>query len=105
MPDEVANVIAHQANARIISTVSDRLGIDRDRLFLDIEEVGNTSAASIPIAMDDAWRAGRLSPGDIVLTVAFGAGLSWGANLIRWTVPAPLGHASAPPPVTEGIDA
>jgi 3-oxoacyl-[acyl-carrier-protein] synthase-3 len=51
--------------------------------------VGNTSAASIPIALDRAWRAGRLAAGDTILTVAFGAGLSWGANIIRWTMPSP----------------
>jgi 3-oxoacyl-[acyl-carrier-protein] synthase-3 len=57
-------------------------------VVIDIAEVGNTSAASIPIAMDRAWRAGRLKPGDIVLTAAFGAGLTWGANVLRWTMPA-----------------
>jgi len=85
--DDVDVVIPHQANARIIAAVGDRLGIPRERVFVDMEEVGNTSAASIPIAMDRAWRDGRLKPGDLVLTTAFGAGLAWGANLIRWTAP------------------
>ncbi len=92
---DVSLVVAHQANARIISAVGSRLGIDPGRLFMDIERVGNTSAASIPIAMDSAWRRGLLRPGDVVLTVAFGAGFAYGANLIRWT---------APPPVEEGPD-
>jgi 3-oxoacyl-[acyl-carrier-protein] synthase III len=87
--NDVDKVIAHQANARIITAVGRRLGIDPAKVFIDIAEVGNTSAASIPIAMDRAWRAGRLSPGDIVLTTAFGAGLAWGANLLRWTAPPP----------------
>ncbi|MGH2676682.1 MAG: 3-oxoacyl-[acyl-carrier-protein] synthase III C-terminal domain-containing protein, partial [Actinomycetota bacterium] len=60
-----------------------------DRVFVDLEEVGNTSAASVPIALDHAWRAGKVKPGDVVLTAAFGAGLAWGANLIRWTAEAP----------------
>jgi 3-oxoacyl-[acyl-carrier-protein] synthase III len=65
--------------------VAQRLGIPMDRVYVDIESVGNTSAASVPVAMDHAWREGRLRPGDVVLTVAFGAGLAWGANLLRWT--------------------
>ena len=87
-PADVDVVVAHQANARIIAAVGKRLGIDPAKVIIDIADVGNTSAASIPIAMDRAWRAGRVGPGDLVLTTAFGAGLSWGANLLRWTAPA-----------------
>jgi 3-oxoacyl-[acyl-carrier-protein] synthase-3 len=87
--DDIDVVIPHQANARIIAAVSDRLHLSPERVFVDMEWVGNTSAASIPIAMDRAWRAGRLHPGDLVLTTAFGAGLAWGANLIRWSAPTP----------------
>ena len=83
--DEVALVVPHQANLRIIQSVAQRLGVPMDRVYVDIESVGNTSAASVPVAMDHAWREGRLEPGDVVLTVAFGAGLAWGANLLRWT--------------------
>jgi 3-oxoacyl-[acyl-carrier-protein] synthase-3 len=72
-----------------MTAVADRLSLPREKLYMDIADVGNTSAASIPIAMDRAWRSGRLSPGDVVLTTAFGAGLAWGANLLRWTAPAP----------------
>jgi 3-oxoacyl-[acyl-carrier-protein] synthase-3 len=86
-PNEVDAVIGHQANARILSALGKRLGLDPERVVIDVEKVGNTSAASIPIAMDRAWRAGRLAPGSIVLTAAFGAGLTWGANLLRWTAP------------------
>jgi 3-oxoacyl-[acyl-carrier-protein] synthase III len=91
--DDLAIVIGHQANARILAALGKRLGLPPEKVFVDIEKVGNTSAASIPIAMDRAWRAGRLSPGDLVLTVAFGAGMAWGANLIRWSAPAPQGPA------------
>jgi 3-oxoacyl-[acyl-carrier-protein] synthase-3 len=69
--------------------VADRLHFPHDRVFVDLEEVGNTSAASVPIALDHAWKRGVLQPGDVVLTAAFGAGLAWGANLIRWTAEAP----------------
>jgi 3-oxoacyl-[acyl-carrier-protein] synthase-3 len=88
-PEDLAIVIGHQANARILAALGKRLGLPTEKVFIDIEEVGNTSAASIPIAIDRAWLAERLSPGDLVLTVAFGAGMAWGANLIRWTLPAP----------------
>lgn len=88
-PTDVSLVIGHQANARILAALGKRLGLRPDQVVIDIAEVGNTSAASIPIALDRAWQAGRLHPGDTVLTAAFGAGLSWGANLIRWTAPGP----------------
>jgi 3-oxoacyl-[acyl-carrier-protein] synthase-3 len=58
-----------------------------DRAVVDVATVGNTSAASIPIALDRAWRAGRVHEGDLILLTSFGAGLAWGANLIRWTGP------------------
>jgi 3-oxoacyl-[acyl-carrier-protein] synthase-3 len=88
-PGELSLVVGHQANARILTALGKRLGLAPEQVVIDIAEVGNTSAASIPIALDRAWRAGRLAPGDTVLTVAFGAGLSWGANLIRWTLAGP----------------
>jgi 3-oxoacyl-[acyl-carrier-protein] synthase-3 len=88
-PDDVSLLVPHQANGRIIASVAQRLSFPKDRVFVDLETVGNTSAASVPIAMDHAWREGRLHPGDLVLTVAFGAGLAYGANLIRWTAEAP----------------
>jgi 3-oxoacyl-[acyl-carrier-protein] synthase-3 len=87
--DDVSLVVPHQANARIIAAVAKRLGVHDDKVVVDVKDVGNTSAASIPIALDRAAQAGRLAPGDTVLTVAFGAGLAWGANLIRWTADRP----------------
>jgi 3-oxoacyl-[acyl-carrier-protein] synthase III len=88
-PEDVTLLVPHQANGRIITSVAQRLRFPMDRVFVDLEMVGNTSAASVPIAMDHAWRQGRLRPGNLVLTVAFGAGLAYGANLIRWTAEAP----------------
>ena len=87
--DDIDLLVPHQANARIIKAVADRLSFPAERVYVDLENVGNTSAASVPIALDHAWREGRLGPGDLVLTVAFGAGLSWGANVIRWTAERP----------------
>lgn len=91
-PEDVTLLVPHQANLRIIRAVANRMGFPGDRVFIDLEDVGNTSAASVPIAIDHAWRAGRIAPGDLVLTVAFGAGLAWGANLIRWTALPPEGR-------------
>lgn len=86
-PDDVALMVPHQANARIIRAVAQRLSFPEQKVYVDLAYVGNNSAASVPAALDRAWRAGRLHPGDLVLTAAFGAGLAWGANLIRWTAP------------------
>jgi 3-oxoacyl-[acyl-carrier-protein] synthase III len=87
---DLALVIGHQANSRILTALGKRLGLDPEKVLIDIAWVGNTSAASIPIALDGAWRRGMLAPGDLVLTAAFGAGMSWGASLIRWTMAAPV---------------
>jgi 3-oxoacyl-[acyl-carrier-protein] synthase-3 len=86
-PEDVDLLIPHQANARIMIAVAERLKIPMERAVVDVESVGNTSAASIPVALDRAWRAGRVRTGDLVLLTSFGAGLAWGANLIRWTGP------------------
>ena len=83
--DDVDLLIPHQANARIMVAVAERLQVPIDKAVVDVESVGNTSAASIPIALDRAYRAGRVHEGDLVLLTSFGAGLSWGANLVRWT--------------------
>ncbi len=81
--DQLACVIPHQANLRIIELLAARLEIPMDRFYLNLEKYGNTSAASIPIALDEAIQAGRLKSGDLALMVAFGAGLTWGATLVR----------------------
>jgi 3-oxoacyl-[acyl-carrier-protein] synthase-3 len=75
--------VAHQANLRIINLVSERLGFPLDKFVLNIEEYGNTSSASIPIALDEAVRDGRIKPGQTVLLCALGAGISWGAAIVR----------------------
>ena len=82
--DQIALVIPHQANLRIIEAISDYLELPMDRFFVNVDRYGNTSAASIPIALDEARRAGRIKPGDLTLLVAFGAGLTYGSALIRW---------------------
>jgi 3-oxoacyl-[acyl-carrier-protein] synthase III len=87
-PEDVDLLIPHQANSRIMVAVAERLGIPLERAVVDVAEVGNTSAASIPIALDRAYRAGRMAEGDLVLFTSFGAGLTWGATVMRWTMPA-----------------
>ena len=82
--DDVRWVIPHQANRRIIDAVGQRLAIDPARVYVNDERFGNTSAASIPIALDELNREGRIDPGDVVLLTAFGAGLTWGAAAVRW---------------------
>ena len=77
-------VIPHQANLRIIQTLCDLSGIAQDKAFLNIEHYGNTSAATVPIALCEAVEQGRIQPGNAILLAAFGAGLTWGASAIRW---------------------
>ncbi|HEX6725929.1 MAG TPA: beta-ketoacyl-ACP synthase III [Nitrospira sp.] len=83
-PGDLKQVVLHQANGRILSHVADRLGIDQGRLASVIERYGNTSSASLPIALDDAVRSGKISPGDLVLLGSFGGGLTWATGLVRW---------------------
>jgi 3-oxoacyl-[acyl-carrier-protein] synthase-3 len=82
--EQVDLFIPHQANARIIDVVSEKLKIDPRKVYKNIERYGNTSAASIPIALDECVREGRVKDGDMVLMTAFGAGLVWGSVLLRW---------------------
>jgi 3-oxoacyl-[acyl-carrier-protein] synthase-3 len=84
-------LVPHQANKRIVDTIEERLGISEERVYCSLEWTGNTSAASIPLALDDLYTSGRLSPGDLLALVGFGAGLTWGAAVVRWTMPAPDG--------------
>ncbi len=81
--DDIAMVISHQMNARIIESAAKRLNLPDEKVFLNIAKYGNTSAASVPIAFDECVREGRIKKGDIVIFVAFGAGLTWGANVIQ----------------------
>jgi 3-oxoacyl-[acyl-carrier-protein] synthase III len=82
--DEIACVIPHQANLRIIDAIALYLKIPVERFFINLDRFGNTSAASIPLAIDEARRLGRIKPGDTTLLVAFGAGLTYGSALVRW---------------------
>ena len=82
--EDVALLIPHQANTRIIETVAKRLKIPSEKVYVNIENYGNTSSASIPIALDEVVRGGKVRKGDLVLLVAFGAGLTWGATLVRY---------------------
>jgi len=77
-------VIPHQANRRIIDAVGERLGARPDQLFVNLHKYGNTSAASVAIALDEAVQSGHVHPGDLILMVVFGAGLTWGAAVIEW---------------------
>lgn len=82
--DEIRQVVLHQANGRILKQVADRLGIGQDRLSSVIERYGNTSSASLPIALDSAVRDGTIASGDLVLLGSFGGGLTWATGLVRW---------------------
>jgi 3-oxoacyl-[acyl-carrier-protein] synthase-3 len=82
--DDIAYIIPHQANARIVQAARKRLKIPEEKFFLNIEEYANTSAASIPLALDVLNRNGKLKKGDMIMTVGFGAGLTYGGNIIIW---------------------
>jgi 3-oxoacyl-[acyl-carrier-protein] synthase-3 len=82
--DDVARIIPHQANARIVQAAAKRLGIPEEKFFMNIEEYANTSAASIPMALDELNRKGGLKKGDLIMTLGFGGGLTYGGNLIVW---------------------
>lgn len=81
---QINHIIPHQANQRIIGAVGDRLGAKEEQLFINLDKYGNTSAASVAIALDEAATSGRLKRGDLILIVVFGAGLTWGAAVIEW---------------------
>jgi 3-oxoacyl-[acyl-carrier-protein] synthase-3 len=83
-PDQISLVIPHQANIRIIEALAGNLELPLDKFVVNLDRYGNTSSATIPLALDEARRAGRIKPGDLTLLVAFGAGLTYGAALVRW---------------------
>jgi 3-oxoacyl-[acyl-carrier-protein] synthase-3 len=82
--DDIDLLVAHQANARILVAVAERLGFPMERVLTNIAQVGNTSAASIPLALADAHESGTISDGDNIVLTAFGAGFTWGAGLVVW---------------------
>ena len=77
-------LIPHQANLRIAEAVQKELGLDDEQVFNNIQRYGNTTAASIPIALSEAWELGCIEPGDLVCLAAFGSGFTWASALIRW---------------------
>jgi 3-oxoacyl-[acyl-carrier-protein] synthase-3 len=83
--EDVSLVIPHQANQRITAAVAKGLGVPLERVYSNVERYGNTSSASIPVALCEAWEEGRLNAGDQLLLVAFGGGLVWGASVVEWT--------------------
>jgi 3-oxoacyl-[acyl-carrier-protein] synthase-3 len=83
-PEDITLFIPHQANLRIIEAIAKRLKLPPEKVYLNVERYGNTSAASVPIALDEASREGRLKPGDNVVMVAFGGGMIWGATVVKW---------------------
>jgi 3-oxoacyl-[acyl-carrier-protein] synthase-3 len=84
VPSQLSLLIPHQANLRIIQATADRLGLPMDKFLINIDKYGNTSAASIPIALDEAVTTGRVKDGDYILLEAFGGGLTWASALIKW---------------------
>jgi len=83
-PGELAVVVLHQANQRIIDSAVSDLNVEREKVFVNLDQYGNTSGASIPLALDEVVREGKLKRGDLVLLCGFGAGLAWGTALLRW---------------------
>ncbi len=83
-PQDVHLIVPHQANFRIIQAVAERLGLGMDKVYCNVQRLGNTSAASIPIALDEAVREGKIHDNDIIVMNACGGGLTWGASVVRW---------------------
>jgi 3-oxoacyl-[acyl-carrier-protein] synthase-3 len=83
-PGDVTHVIAHQANKRILDATLDRLAIPASKCWMNLEKYGNTSAASVPMTLDEANRAGWFKRGDVILMMAIGGGMAWGAGVVRW---------------------
>ncbi|MGB9809572.1 MAG: beta-ketoacyl-ACP synthase III, partial [Caldanaerobacter sp.] len=84
-PEDIDMLIPHQANTRIIDAARKRLKLSEEKVYINLDKYGNTSAASVAIALDEAYRKGLLKKGDIILMVAFGAGLTWASNVIKWS--------------------
>jgi 3-oxoacyl-[acyl-carrier-protein] synthase-3 len=81
---DISLIVPHQANKRILLNVSNNMNIPPEKLYCNIEYYGNMSAASVPVALTEAAFEGRIKKGDLLLLVAFGAGFTWGANLLKW---------------------
>ena len=99
-PDDVALFVPHQANLRIIEAAATRLGIPMERVAVVVDRMGNTSSASVPLALADAADGGRLRPGDHVLMTGFGAGMAWASVVLRWSADTSAGTHAAPASAT-----
>jgi len=98
--DDISLVVPHQANKRILDALAKRVGIPEDKVFVNVHKYGNTSAGTIPVALAEAIEEGRVKAGDYLLTASFGAGLTWGAGVIKWgerTSPLALSDITLPP--------
>jgi len=98
--EQVALVVPHQANLRIIEAVAKRAGVPMERVFVNVQRYGNMSAATVPVALVEALEEGRIQPDSLVLLPAFGAGLTWCAHLVRWgerVTPKRISDAALPP--------
>jgi 3-oxoacyl-[acyl-carrier-protein] synthase-3 len=82
-------LVPHQANLRIIDATAQRIGIDNSKVMINIDKYGNTTAATIPLCLSEWWQAGKLKRGHTILLAAFGAGYTWGATLIKWSLSNP----------------
>jgi 3-oxoacyl-[acyl-carrier-protein] synthase-3 len=82
--DQIDLLVPHQANIRIIQATADHAGIPMEKVMVNVDRYGNTSSASIPLALAEAVEQGRVKPGSLLLLVAFGAGFTWGSTVIRW---------------------
>ena len=82
--DDIALVVPHQANDRIVDSAIKRMGVDKDKVYLTLHKYGNTSASCIPVALSEAAAAGRIKKGDKIVLVGFGGGLTWGATVLEW---------------------
>jgi len=82
--DDIDWLLLHQANIRIMDVVADRLGVPKEKIITNLASYGNTSAGSIPIALDEAVRSGKVKKGDVIACAGFGAGLSWGSAILKW---------------------
>jgi len=90
---DIAWLVPHQANLRIIDATADRMGIDRSKVMINIDRYGNTTAATIPLCLSEWWQAGTLKRGQNIVLASFGAGYTWGAILIKWSLPSPAEKA------------
>ena len=88
-PDQLQWLLLHQANQRILDAVADRFSVPHERVLSNLAHYGNTSAATIPLMLDEAVKDGRVQPGHLLASSGFGAGLSWGGALLRWSGPKP----------------